>query len=73
MSDEVIASRTIGKAARPSPGPIRTVDDLIRELHRFDPSTRVVIYDVGLGLHREPIVHLLAGPGRRDPDEVEIL
>ena len=50
----------------------KTVEDLIRELGRFEPTARVVIYDAGLGIHREPVCSWTVA-GRGDPGHLELL
>ena len=61
-----VAKRQIGERKCAVSLPVRTVDDLIRELHRFPGTLLVTIYDPSMGGHREPILHRLG-------DEVEIL
>lgn len=74
MSEDM-ARRRIGSTARPRPlDPHHvTVDDLIRELHRYEATARVVIYDPDLGIHRAPVVHRHPGDKPHTDGEIELL
>ena len=77
MSEDV-ARRRIGSTARSRPGACAaqitvTVDDLIRELHRYEATARVVIYDPDLGIHRAPVVIRHPGKKPHTDGEIELL